>query len=687
MSYLPTLLNQEDGIERIFECNPKIVKLRLEAFLPKSSPLKQSRFNGSNSQLYEDWIRRALTDTAARTSIFRGWMYGFQVPQEWRKMGGRKPENRGVNSKATEDPVTSSTWNDMLNFCAVGTPGMVLYRGVKHVEKNAFKSAANIRAILQNEAHQKMWSELLPSWACSADVLRSNSTLQLIALGLAATQGFMNGESLTEDDYADLGCFLWGCGVFLEDDRITKRALERWPDLKPWVEGEPEFHGEDVTQCQDRLIAPLLLSLGAVAECAQNTASWATSLCAADKAGLIGRSQMQSMLSVFKLIDRIGPLGEAIELKAKYCAIDESRFVLTMLVERLDNLASAQPYHKIKAIRDQSKSLIDAVTSKIDGLLALKYRDLLQFMNALGGWSSSVFGKCDDVVGAIKDKDKHEDKIREASKNPSENREMLRRCIDDLCRYEDDIKRRIDDLEKIVLEQPKLEDYLPQAQTNPIPVPQNTEQTAQDTPRRIDELKQELDIARDQLAVERDRLKAAGARIAELQSAGVPEPNKPSCVSTEDILSRLGGLHGITPREALAVAASNRLALRILPSAWESARQSKDFKYGAKLLTMLLRLGGEYASMIQSGLPDAQARNLFGTDGYKANESNTVMTCADCVRERTFEVDGKMVVMEKHLGIGTSPDRSETIRVHFEIIDGRVVVGHCGRHLLNPRKV
>ena len=57
------------------------------------------------------------------------------------------------------------------------------------------------------------------------------------------------------------------------------------------------------------------------------------------------------------------------------------------------------------------------------------------------------------------------------------------------------------------------------------------------------------------------------------------------------------------------------------------------------------------------------------------------------MRERTFLVDGVPVLMTRHLAIGVSPDRRETLRVHFEILDGQVVIGHCGPHLVMPRKV
>jgi hypothetical protein len=98
-------------------------------------------------------------------------------------------------------------------------------------------------------------------------------------------------------------------------------------------------------------------------------------------------------------------------------------------------------------------------------------------------------------------------------------------------------------------------------------------------------------------------------------------------------------------------------------------------------------LGGEYIDLLRGGKPDAQARLVFAQDVYKANESESVKNCEDCVRQRTFEVDGRQVYMDRHLGIGNSPDRRDTLRVYFEVIDGEVVIGHCGEHLASTKKV
>lgn len=76
---------------------------------------------------------------------------------------------------------------------------------------------------------------------------------------------------------------------------------------------------------------------------------------------------------------------------------------------------------------------------------------------------------------------------------------------------------------------------------------------------------------------------------------------------------------------------------------------------------------------------------MFGAS-YAARESQTIETNSQARRERTFTYQGKTVEMWQHLKIGAKDSENRTLRVHFHWDDdlGKVVIGHCGRHLYNP---
>ncbi len=191
------------------------------------------------------------------------------------------------------------------------------------------------------------------------------------------------------------------------------------------------------------------------------------------------------------------------------------------------------------------------------------------------------------------------------------------------------------------------------------------------------------------LQAEQDKNRAAGETIARLQScvdAMAPDAGG-DLMSTDALMQRLEPGRHPTLEAALLAACAARPHLRVLDSAWARASRASHFTKGAKLLRMLLLLGGEYLAAARDGTADAQSRRLFGQEGYRAGESDSIGACADCMAARTFLVDGKPVIMEKHLAIGASPDERETLRVYFERIDGKIVIGHCGNHLPTGRKV
>lgn len=144
-----------------------------------------------------------------------------------------------------------------------------------------------------------------------------------------------------------------------------------------------------------------------------------------------------------------------------------------------------------------------------------------------------------------------------------------------------------------------------------------------------------------------------------------------------------GIAEGPTPEEALRILEflfADRV--KILPSAWKAARDAGTFRHRQRLYALLHTLAAEYWESLAAGLPDSEARKVFG-NAYAAQESETVASRGSAKARRTFEYEGRQVPMMKHLKIGVKDSATETIRVHFEWFadDQIIVIGHCGAHI------
>ncbi|WP_293885457.1 hypothetical protein [Thiolapillus sp.] len=119
----------------------------------------------------------------------------------------------------------------------------------------------------------------------------------------------------------------------------------------------------------------------------------------------------------------------------------------------------------------------------------------------------------------------------------------------------------------------------------------------------------------------------------------------------------------------------------VLESAYSSARDSIQFRYGSKAFKLLWNLAIGYWEALASGLGDGQAKDVFGHNAFAANESE-VLSAAGKSR-RTFHYRGRDIEMQKHLKIGVKDSVAETLRVHFEWLsdEQRIVIGYCGKHL------
>lgn len=171
------------------------------------------------------------------------------------------------------------------------------------------------------------------------------------------------------------------------------------------------------------------------------------------------------------------------------------------------------------------------------------------------------------------------------------------------------------------------------------------------------------------------RLKAAHLAVDEGPSSAIAQ--NPTAVMRKLI----NDPEQLTPTEVLTLMSTLAQGrLRILPSAWRSAKDSERFEYSARMLDLLDKLVFEYCDALRSGLPDSEARNILGS-AYSAKESQSVGLVPSMRSERTFQVDGESLFFQKHLGIGNCSGSARGMRIYFEIIDGVVVIGYCGKHL------
>lgn len=142
----------------------------------------------------------------------------------------------------------------------------------------------------------------------------------------------------------------------------------------------------------------------------------------------------------------------------------------------------------------------------------------------------------------------------------------------------------------------------------------------------------------------------------------------------------LAGANTLTTVECLLLIKAAYPDTAVLPSAWSSAQASIHFERTDTLFESLTTLAGEYTQAIVGGTPDAEARKLFPASRYAANESQTTSN-GKLRRLREFEYQGESVFFDQHLCIGTAHNTRTTIRVHFKIIAGVLVIAYCGKHI------
>lgn len=122
--------------------------------------------------------------------------------------------------------------------------------------------------------------------------------------------------------------------------------------------------------------------------------------------------------------------------------------------------------------------------------------------------------------------------------------------------------------------------------------------------------------------------------------------------------------------------------ITVLPSAFSSAKESDAgmFRHPEKAFSFLSKLATDYWEILANGGSEQQAKGAFGPNAYSATENNLT---TNGKKLRTFLYDGNKVLMEKHLKYGVKDSLATTLRIHFKWFDaeGKVVIGHCGKHL------
>lgn len=171
-------------------------------------------------------------------------------------------------------------------------------------------------------------------------------------------------------------------------------------------------------------------------------------------------------------------------------------------------------------------------------------------------------------------------------------------------------------------------------------------------------------------------------RIEQISDGNKLGTNDSQALSPQEIVDAICNLTKLTPEVCLnLVSKLYPSRVIILDSAFQSARDSRTFKNGPKLLNNLSKLVKEYLDKVQEG-GDSHAKHVFGK-AFSANESDTVEKNPKLRNLRKFKYNGNDVFMFKHIRIGTSRNPDETIRIHFHIDQDKniIVIGYCGEHL------
>ncbi len=210
-----------------------------------------------------------------------------------------------------------------------------------------------------------------------------------------------------------------------------------------------------------------------------------------------------------------------------------------------------------------------------------------------------------------------------------------------------------------------------------LPLYEEADRAARERVQELSEWNNYLETEVESLEDERRNLSAqvenlkAGLEAARLGRTALPE--------VETLRALVAGDPTLEQSlEVLSSLYSDRIV--VLDSAWKSARDAVSFVHRPKAFALLHSLVTTYWEALAAGQGDGEARRVLG-GAYAPRESETVENNRRARELRTFDYGGRQITMWKHLKIGVKPSAAETLRVHFEWVDNKIVIGHCGSHL------
>lgn len=535
---------------------------------------------------------------------------------------------------------------------------------------------------IATEGSESRVDPIFPLWVWKGHVAADASLCSLLVYSLLVIEQV---ETKKQEEDEAVAVALWCMAGLLGDDAMLRTALERWPRAKPYLEdvGEDRPDPEPPKFLSTQLGGAIMSTACAVMP------KWGGPT-DADRCRLHGEiSRMGRVLWALSEADRDDVARKGMELAEANIRAE---------VQKIREVSQGGNV----ALIAQAEQAGKAVLKKIEGLLPMDYAD--DIVELFVEQNRTIVKLIEAANTGVA---KAEKRLEALACDAIKNAEKIGGAAQDVCRSKAEreqaalgAKQLLDQaLSECLKDLDSLWDWkqVESPSTSKSPQVQAIEPAEHRTSDEVSDpasskgsgdgvMEAEIDRLNHALERERAKKRAAELLLAEVKNERKISESQPF-VPTEDLMSRLPSGMSLTPEAALSMALMARPRLRVLPSAWRSAKKVAHFHYGVKLLGLLLLLGGEYAQALDNGDPDAKARLIFGQDRYKANESDAVMSRADLVRERTFDVDGKPVVMDRHLAIGVKNDTRETLRVHFERIEGQFVIGHCGQHLSIPEKV
>ncbi|KXS55083.1 MAG: hypothetical protein AWU57_507 [Marinobacter sp. T13-3] len=290
----------------------------------------------------------------------------------------------------------------------------------------------------------------------------------------------------------------------------------------------------------------------------------------------------------------------------------------------------------------------------------------------------------DDLVAA---RETIEDELKDLVGDPIGNREGIQACYNRLSEL--DPKPTLDDLERLWERLMAVVSHYAESKRETHQADATT--THDDDP--LSEVTAELDSAREQIEALEKELASLNQRFVALEAQKdtlthrlADKTEKLSgdlTTEVRDLTQKMLARHNLlTTEQCLKLLKALYPEVEILPSAWESALESAAFKPTDRLWGLLNTLATTYLNDLNNGIPDCEARKRFPGQTYAANESETTASNKRARAAREFTYQGEKHVFEKHLRIGVADDRTRTIRVHFEIFEGRLVIAFCGQHCI-----